>query len=241
MAAAVLGLGTALPAPAAADHSDDRNCSDFAWQEDAQAWLEAHPGDPDDLDGDDDGVACESLPRRGTPSPSPEEPAPCVVGAIAARWAALGGATGVLGRNTTCERTTPRGEARYTHFERGSVYWSPATGAWEVRGLVHDRWAQLGWETSWLGLPVTGERPTPGRPGAYSHFRGGSVYWSPATGAQPVRGAIREAWARTGWEAGPLGFPTTDEHGVPGGRESRFQGGRITWTPAGGAVVAYGP
>jgi hypothetical protein len=37
----------------------DRNCSDFSTQSQAQAWHNAHGGD---LDGDGDGVACESLP-----------------------------------------------------------------------------------------------------------------------------------------------------------------------------------
>jgi len=48
-----------LPSPAAAA---DRDCSGFPSQAAAQAWLHAYPGDPDRLDGDADGVACESLP-----------------------------------------------------------------------------------------------------------------------------------------------------------------------------------
>jgi hypothetical protein len=38
----------------------DKNCSDFSTQAEAQRWL--LPGDPHNLDGDGDGVACESLP-----------------------------------------------------------------------------------------------------------------------------------------------------------------------------------
>ena len=37
------------------------NCSDFADQADAQAQLVADPTDPDDLDADDDGTACETV------------------------------------------------------------------------------------------------------------------------------------------------------------------------------------
>jgi hypothetical protein len=41
----------------------DRSCSDFSDQWKAQITYEdAGPGDPYDLDKDDDGVACESLP-----------------------------------------------------------------------------------------------------------------------------------------------------------------------------------
>lgn len=38
-----------------ATHDGDKNCSDFPNQEAAQDHLNAHPGDPDNLDGDDDG------------------------------------------------------------------------------------------------------------------------------------------------------------------------------------------
>lgn len=55
----------------------DKDCSDFACQEDAQAFL--LPGDPHRLDADHDGVACESLPRRpraASAAPSASTPAP---------------------------------------------------------------------------------------------------------------------------------------------------------------------
>jgi hypothetical protein len=42
--------------------SDDADCSDFAYQQDAQAWHNSNPGS--DLDADNDGIACEHLPRR---------------------------------------------------------------------------------------------------------------------------------------------------------------------------------
>lgn len=40
----------------------DYNCGDFETQEQAQYVLENESGDPHDLDGDGNGVACESLP-----------------------------------------------------------------------------------------------------------------------------------------------------------------------------------
>jgi hypothetical protein len=40
----------------------DCNCSDFSTQAQAQTCLNADPSDPFGLDGDNDGVACESLP-----------------------------------------------------------------------------------------------------------------------------------------------------------------------------------
>jgi hypothetical protein len=58
--AAVIALAfTAVPASAA-----DRDCSDFNTWRQAQNFFKKHGGpkyDPHRLDGDDDGIACESL------------------------------------------------------------------------------------------------------------------------------------------------------------------------------------
>lgn len=73
LALAVPAVG-ALAAPPAADHGVDVDCRNFTYQEDAQAHLEAHPGDPDGLDADGNGIACEALPSRGTTTPAPAPP-----------------------------------------------------------------------------------------------------------------------------------------------------------------------
>ncbi len=41
----------------------DLDCADFASQAEAQATLEADPSDPYGLDGEGDGIPCESLPQ----------------------------------------------------------------------------------------------------------------------------------------------------------------------------------
>jgi endonuclease YncB( thermonuclease family) len=49
--------------------ADDRDCSDFSTQPEAQRFFERHqPADPHRLDGDGNGVACESLPGGGEAS-----------------------------------------------------------------------------------------------------------------------------------------------------------------------------
>jgi uncharacterized protein with LGFP repeats len=58
------------------------------------------------------------------------------------------------------------------------------------------------------------------------------MWWSPSTGAVCVQGLIRDAWAGTGWEAGPLGYPVSNEYAITGGRRSDFQHGSITWSQA---------
>jgi Excalibur calcium-binding domain len=48
-------------APSAFAQANDQNCADFPSQAAAQVHLEADPSDPDNLDADDDGQACESF------------------------------------------------------------------------------------------------------------------------------------------------------------------------------------
>ncbi|QXG77193.1 fibronectin type III domain-containing protein [Modestobacter sp. L9-4] len=167
---------------------------------------------------------------------SPGTGAHLVRGAIRDRWAALGWQDGTLGY-PTADEVALRGGA-VTHFQGGSVYWSPATGAHAVRGAIRDRWAALGWQDGTLGYPTTDEVGLGG--GAVTHFQGGSVYWSPATGAHAVRGAIRDKWASQRWQGGPLGYPTTDEVVLAGGAVTHFQGGSVYWSPATGAHVVKG-
>jgi micrococcal nuclease len=59
VAVALAGCGSVQP-------SADRDCSDFRDQTSAQQALEARPGDPDGLDSDGNGIACESLGAAAT-------------------------------------------------------------------------------------------------------------------------------------------------------------------------------
>ncbi|WP_432502350.1 family 43 glycosylhydrolase [Kineococcus arenarius] len=167
---------------------------------------------------------------------SPATGSHVVRGLIRDRWASIGWENSPLGFPVNDE-TALRGGA-FNHFQGGSIYFSPGTGAHVVRGLIRDKWASTGWENGFLGYPTTDELPLRAG-GAFNHFAGGSVYFSPASGTHVVRGAIRDAWAAQGWETGRLGYPTSDEYDVAGGKRSDFQGGSITWTPARGAVVSY--
>ncbi len=66
---AALVVGGFLGSAGTALAAEDLDCSDFDFQEEAQAVLDADRSDPHRLDGGrdggSDGVACESLPRRG--------------------------------------------------------------------------------------------------------------------------------------------------------------------------------
>ncbi len=160
-----------------------------------------------------------------------------VTGAIRDEWAGEGWENSGLGFPVTNETPTPARPGAYNHFEGGSVYWSPGTGAHKVLGAIRDKWAAAGWENGPLGFPTGNETPTPAKPGTFSDFERGSVYWSPTTGAHPIVGAIRARWVSLGAENGALGFPVSDEYAVSGGARSDFAGGSITWTAATGALT----
>ncbi|NAZ82786.1 hypothetical protein GTR02_13255 [Kineococcus sp. R8] len=166
---------------------------------------------------------------------SPATGARDVRGAIRTKWAASGWERGSLGYPVTGDSRAAGGF--FTHFQNGSIYYSAATGAHLTRGAIRDKWASLGWERG-LGFPLVDDTRTPNGKGWYNHFQGGSVYWSPATGAHAVRGAIRERWASLGWENGWLGFPTRDEYAVAEGLRVDFQGGTITWNSRTGELTA---
>jgi GH25 family lysozyme M1 (1,4-beta-N-acetylmuramidase) len=159
-------------------------------------------------------------------------------GAIRDKWASMGWERSLLGYPVTDETGTPDGVGRFNHFSSsGSIYWTPGTGAWSVHGAIRAKWASLGWETSFLGYPVTDETGTPDGIGRFNHFaKSGSVYWTPSTGAWSVHGAIRATWASLGWERSCLGYPVSDEFAISGGRQSNFQHGFITWNASTGAT-----
>ncbi|RBY87714.1 hypothetical protein [Blastococcus sp. TF02A-30] len=172
--------------------------------------------------------------QRGSVYFTPATGAREVRGAIWGTWTALGRERSALGYPVTDELGTPDG-GRYNDFQRGSVYFMPATGAREVRGAIRGKWASLGAQAGFLGYPVTGELGTPDG-GRYNHFQGGSIYFTPTTGVHEVHGAIRDRWAALGWASGPLGYPISDEYAVTGGRQSDFQRGFLRFDAATGTV-----
>ncbi|WP_232320533.1 LGFP repeat-containing protein [Rhodococcus sp. WMMA185] len=168
--------------------------------------------------------------------PAPYE----VCGAILDKYNSLGGPLSFLLLPTSNELVNPDGYGRRNTFQNGPIYWSPATGAHPVVNHFYHSWASHGWEGGFLGYPKTDEIVLNG--GRLQDFEGATIYWSPLTGAHPVGGAIRDKWAETGWENGPLGYPTSDEKLLPDGvgRMNSFQYGVIYWSPTTGAHPVVG-
>ncbi|WP_143018658.1 DNRLRE domain-containing protein [Geodermatophilus sp. DSM 45219] len=162
-----------------------------------------------------------------------------VCGAVRDKYYALGGPGGTLGLPTNS--TAPlRDSGSFNHFQHGSIYFSPATGAHLIKGGTRDKWASLGWENSYLGFPTTDEICGLRNNGCFNHFQGGSIYGSPASGVHTIRGAIRDKWASLGWENSTLGYPTTDHTALTGGAFNHFQSGSIYWSASSGAHTVAG-
>ncbi|MQA33310.1 hypothetical protein GCU49_06975 [Modestobacter roseus] len=196
------------------------------------------------------GGGCYQHFERGTVMSGPAG-AWSVSGAVRDGWFARGSEGGVLGYPAADQVCGLPGGGCFQRFQSGSLYWSPATGARSVAGPTAEPWARQGWERGPLGYPVTDPVCGLRDGGCYQHFQGGTAMSSPATGAWPISGALRDGWFRTGSEAG-LGYPTSAAVcGLrDGGCLQRFQRGtlyasartpaRVVTTPASDAWARQG-
>ncbi|MCQ4148340.1 alpha/beta hydrolase-fold protein [Rhodococcus qingshengii] len=165
-----------------------------------------------------------------------------VAGRIAGAYMNTGAAVGPLGFPRTPELGTPDGRGRFNHFQNGSIYWTPQTGAHPVSGDILAEWSAQGWEGGPLGYPTADEIATPGKPGKVQGFEIGAMY-SSANGTHAVLGMIMGKYGELGWENGWLGFPKSNEVPIKdNGRFTEFEGGNIYWSPGTGAwSVENGP
>ncbi|MDJ0107187.1 alpha/beta hydrolase-fold protein, partial [Rhodococcus erythropolis] len=83
-----------------------------------------------------------------------------VAGRIAGAYMNTGAAAGPLGFPRTPELGTPDGRGRFNHFQNGSIYWTPQTGAHPVSGDILAEWSAQGWEGGPLGYPTADEIAT---------------------------------------------------------------------------------
>lgn len=103
-------------------------------------------------------------------------------------------------------------------------------------GAIFAKWQTEGGEKGPLGMPTSPESPGHGS-ARYVTFDHGAMYWSPESGAQPVTGAIYEAWGTLGFERGALGLPTSAEIGEPLWIKQNFQHGTLNFDREHGTVT----
>jgi uncharacterized protein with LGFP repeats len=115
---------------------------------------------------------------------------------------------------------------------------------------IQAKYAALGGSTGFLGAATSNELPTPYGGGLYQLFKGGSIFYSPSTGAHDLYGPVQTEFFATKNEVDArgvvaqrvIGLPTSDEAAsslATGARTATFQFGTIDWTPATGAHVFY--
>ncbi|CAM5418832.1 hypothetical protein [Corynebacterium variabile] len=132
--------------------------------------------------------------------------------------------------------TNPLARALAAEPVNCTTYWpSP----YKVCGAIREKYDAIGGPTSFLTWPKSDELGVPDGVGRRNEFVNGFIYWHPTTGAHPVTTHFSTVWARNGWEAGRLGYPTTDELGLSDGigRKQSFQRGHIYGSLAGLASI----
>jgi uncharacterized protein with LGFP repeats len=212
-----------------------------AWA--ASGWERGKLGYPtgNQVCGLKDGGCLQTF-ENGNIYTSPATGTALVSGAIDSTWSGLGREQGKLGYPTGTETCGLKDGGCYQDFQGGQIHWSPTTGAHPTWGLTGRAWAGSGWENGTLGYPTGTETCGLKDGGCYQNFQKGQIHWAPGVGAYATRGVLASAWARTGWETGKLGYPTTNQVcGLKdGGCYQNFQGGQIHWSPATGARPTTG-
>ncbi|MFJ5696041.1 LGFP repeat-containing protein [Arthrobacter sp. NPDC093125] len=74
-------------------------------------------------------------------------------------------------------RTAWLGKGGASHsFEKGSIVWSPANGAFVSEGAIRAAWLKTDAQNGKLGYPITDEITFSG--GVKQHFEGGVIVWT---------------------------------------------------------------
>jgi hypothetical protein len=152
-----------------------------------------------------------------------------VQGAFLARYLAVGGPTGRLGMPTTNESYGGISGSRAIVFTGGRIYWSEATGAQAVSGVILQKYLAISAARSYLGLPTTSEYAL--STGSRNRFAGGVITYYSSSRTVVVTGTWRTSSAtvtaaempytyRPGCPVGPSGLrrvklPYYDWAGVP--------------------------
>jgi uncharacterized protein with LGFP repeats len=191
---------------------------------------------------------------------TPDTGAWVVRGAINAAWDKLGGSAGTMGVPTGDE--TFSGNVVSQKFTGGEIAYDdsaktfttvPPELANNLAGVevptdattaINQAWRAAGGLSGPLGARQGAQQPV-GTDGAVQDYAGGKVFYSPATGAHAVTGAILAKYEAQGGPTGDLGLPTGTEAdgGAPNSRVSAFSAADkpvIFWTPDNGAIVVRG-
>lgn len=143
--------------------------------------------------------------------------------------------SGWLGARHGPERPTADGVGRLAEFDNGVIYWHPNVGAWPVPAHLFETYAELGWEGGPLGYPVAYHSVT--TYGDVQAFQHGVLLRKYGEAGHYVTGLIGNRYRLNDWQAGPLGWPTSNEIPHGGMVYQTFEHGRIAFAPDGTIVL----
>ncbi|MGV1007726.1 MAG: LGFP repeat-containing protein, partial [Dermatophilaceae bacterium] len=175
-------------------------------------------------------------PATPTSKAAPAAPLAAADDPIEQRWLAIGGAASIVGSPVGARGSVAGGQ--YQGYERGVIWWSAPTGAWDTWGDHWRRYEVMGGPAGVLGFPVGAQEPV--GPGFVQSFQGGKIWWSPATGGWDTWGDHWRRYEALGGPLGVLGFPSGGQQPVGPGFVQSFQGGKIWWSPATGGWDTWG-
>ena len=146
-----------------------------------------------------------------------------------------------LGFLVSDEIVGSRRHIRKSVFQKGCIYWSARSGAFEVYGQMYLDYERLGAGSSAIGLPVQSQTSISG--GRRQVFQYGRMYMRNGQQAFEVHGAILQRYIRLGEQK--MGFPLTNEMDVKKrsrviGKVSEFEKCTIYWSSRSGAYEVHG-
>ncbi|MGO1839251.1 MAG: hypothetical protein ACTH0E_06995 [Candidatus Microbacterium stercoravium] len=197
-------------------------------------------GDPIDKKNCTSGVGCYQVFKGGSIYYTEQAGAVYVRGAVRDKWSSMGARGGPLGYPTSDPWCGLSQGGCLQKFQGGTIYTSAATGTHYVRGAFRDLWSRVGDRNGIMKYPTSDPWCGLAKGGCLQKFQGGTMYTSSETSTKYVRGAIRDAWAKTGDRHGRLGYPTTNPRCGGGACTQSFQGGTIRYQGGSSPRVLYG-
>ncbi|WP_051215666.1 CAP domain-containing protein [Granulicoccus phenolivorans] len=120
-------------------------------------------------------------PAHAAPAITDPPAPPATQGAIAEKYAELGGAQGRLGLPLAPEQRT--GTDTWSQgFEHGEIVYHTSQGAYPVWGAIGERYAREGSAPGWLGVPTGAEQALGDT--YRQNFTGGQIVWRADAGSE---------------------------------------------------------
>jgi hypothetical protein len=146
------------------------------------------------------------------------------------QWNSEGRTLGPRGYPVSDELSPGAGRS-YQYFDRGSMFWQTSTGVRALSGAIAVKQFSMGL------YPISDQTSSDGVGQRVDLESQHTIFASPSSGAWAVRYGIRAHYLSLQAERSGLGYPVSDEECVTLSEPtctSRFQYGRIKWTPSRG-------